>query len=124
LATETVREVEVKRRTLIVRDLNERPVVAGGDASYRRKAPIHGGEAMYALTVHNNPAVFPGIADAAMKCLQNSPYQAVRRVLCECDNGILFLRGRLSSFHQKQVAQEAVARVKGVTQVINEIEVG
>jgi osmotically-inducible protein OsmY len=79
---------------------------------------------MYALTVHNNPVVFQGIAAAATECLQNSPYQAVRGVLCECDHGVLFLRGRLSSFHQKQVAQEAVARVKGVTQVINEIEVG
>ena len=78
---------------------------------------------MYGLTVHNNPVLFQGIAEAATECLQNSPYQAVRRVLCECDHGILFLRGRLSSFHQKQVAQETVARVKGVTQVRNEIEV-
>ena len=79
---------------------------------------------MYALTVHNNPVRFHGIAEAAMECLQNSPYYAIRRVVCKCDHGILFLRGRLSSFHQKQVAQETVARVKGVTQVINEIEVG
>jgi osmotically-inducible protein OsmY len=79
---------------------------------------------MYASTVHNNPVLFQGIAEAATECLQNSPYQAVRRVLCEeCDHGILSLRGRLPSFHQKQVAQETVARVKGVTQVINEVEV-
>ena len=79
---------------------------------------------MYALTVHNNPVLFQGIAEAATECLQNSPYYAVRRVLCECDRGVLFLRGRLSSFHQKQVAQETVARVKGVTQVRNDIDVG
>jgi len=59
---------------------------------------------MYALTARNNPAVFQGIAEAATDCLQNSPYQAVRRVLCECDHGVLVLPGRLSSFHQKQVA--------------------
>jgi hypothetical protein len=70
---------------------------------------------MYALTVHNNPVVFQGMAEAARECLQNSPYQPVRRVLCECDYGVFILRRRLSSFHQKQVAQEAVARVKGVT---------
>jgi osmotically-inducible protein OsmY len=43
--------------------------------------------------------------------------------LCECNLGVLSLRGRLSSFHNKQVAQETVARVNGVTQVVNDIEV-
>jgi osmotically-inducible protein OsmY len=79
---------------------------------------------MYALTARNNAVVFQGIVEAATERLLNSPYLAVRGVSCECDHGVLFLRGRLSSFHQKQVAQETVARVKGVTQVINEIEVG
>jgi len=79
---------------------------------------------MYALPIQNDPVLFQETAEAATECLHNSPYQAVRRVLCECDHGTLFLWGRLSSFHEKQVAQETVARVKGVTQVINEIEVG
>ena len=79
---------------------------------------------MYGLTARNHPVLFQGIAAAATECLKKSPYYAVRKVLCECDHGVLFLRGRLSSFHQKQVAQEAVAKVKGVTQVRNEIEVG
>ena len=78
---------------------------------------------MYSRTILDNPVHFRGIAEAATDCLQNSPYQAVRRVLCECDHGTLFLRGHLSSFYEKQVAQETVARVKGVTQVVNEIEV-
>ena len=63
------------------------------------------------------------IAEAARECLGNSPYQAVRGILCECNLGVLFLRGHLSSFHHKQVAQEVVARVSGVTHVVNEIEV-
>ena len=79
---------------------------------------------MYPRTIRDSRVHFRGIAEAATECLQNSPYQAVKRVLCECDHGVLFLRGRLSSFHQKQVAQETVARVEGVTQVINEIKVG
>lgn len=58
-----------------------------------------------------------------MECLRNSPYKAMHRVSCECKHGVLFLRGRLFSFHEKQVAQEAVAGVSGVTQVVNEIEV-
>ena len=78
---------------------------------------------MYSRPVFDKPVHFRGIAEAATECLQNSPYRAVRRVVCECDQGILFLRGHLSSFHQKQVAQETVARIKGVTQVRNDIEV-
>ena len=78
---------------------------------------------MQALEIRNAPVHFEGIEEAATECLVKSPYHEVRRVTCEYDRGTLFLRGRLSSFHQKQVAQEAVAGVKGVTQVVNEIEV-
>jgi osmotically-inducible protein OsmY len=64
------------------------------------------------------------IGVAAMRCLRNSPYLDVRSISCECKHGVLFLQGRLSSFHRKQVAQEAVAGVEGVDRVRNEITVG
>ena len=41
-----------------------------------------------------------------------------------CDLGVLLLKGHLPNFYHKQLAQEAVAWVKGVSQVVNEIEVG
>ena len=63
------------------------------------------------------------VAQAAKDRLRSNPHWPVRRVSCECDEGRLFLRGRLSSFYHKQLAQEAVSDVDGVTQVINEIEV-
>jgi osmotically-inducible protein OsmY len=63
------------------------------------------------------------IAEAAMERLRASPYKAMRRVSCKCERGVLFLRGRLFSFHEKQVAQEIVAGVNGVTRVVNEIQV-
>jgi osmotically-inducible protein OsmY len=63
------------------------------------------------------------IAEVAIERLRNSPYEAMRRVSCECKHGVLILRGRLSSFHEKQMAQETVARIDGVTQVVNEVEV-
>ncbi len=65
----------------------------------------------------------PAIAEVAMQRLRESPYKAMRRVSCNFEHGILFLRGRLFSFHEKQVAQEIVAKVNGVTQVVNEIQV-
>lgn len=65
----------------------------------------------------------PAIAEAAIKRLRASPYKVMRRVSCECKQGVLYLRGRLFSFHEKQVAQEVVAKVSGVIQVVNEIQV-
>jgi osmotically-inducible protein OsmY len=64
------------------------------------------------------------LARAAKARLRTSPYVAVQRIECDCDDrGVLLLRGRLHSFYQKQLAQEAVARLPGVSQVVNETEV-
>jgi carbon storage regulator len=79
----------------------------------------HGGDTMHRLTGRDAPT----IAETAMERLRESPYKVLRRVLCECKEGVLFLRGRLFSSHEKQVAQEIVAEVHGVTRVVNEIKV-
>jgi hypothetical protein len=63
------------------------------------------------------------VALMARGSLEQSPYWSIRRVSCEYRHGLLFLRGRLGSFYHKQLAQEAVSDVKGVLQVVNEIEV-
>jgi osmotically-inducible protein OsmY len=60
------------------------------------------------------------IAEAAQNQLRNS---VVHTVSCEYDEGILVLRGRSRSYYEKQVAQETVKRIDGVSQVVNEIEV-
>ena len=78
---------------------------------------------MHALTVPDNPLGLQVIAEAARKCLRDSRYGAFGWISCECDDGVLLLRGRLTSYYLKQHAQEAVAGVEGVTQVVNEIEV-
>ena len=61
------------------------------------------------------------IAEVAIS-LHKSPYKVMRRVSCESKRGVLFLQ-EIVRFHEKQVAQEIVAGVSGVTQVVNEIEV-
>ena len=78
---------------------------------------------MYYLGIPDSRPRSGEIEEAANACLRHSPYKVFSRVSCKCDRGVLFLRGRLGRFHHKQVAQEAVARVEGVTQVVNEIEV-
>jgi osmotically-inducible protein OsmY len=60
------------------------------------------------------------VAEAAKSRLQESSYGAIRRLSCDCRRGILFLRGHLPTFYQKQLAQEAVAKLEGVLQVMNE----
>lgn len=78
---------------------------------------------MHVLTVPDCPLRSEGIAEAARELLRGSPYGSLGTVSCDSTDGVLFLRGRLSSFYHKQLAQEVVARIVGVTQVINEIEV-
>lgn len=63
------------------------------------------------------------VAKAAKARLEKSPYMTIRRMSCECDQGVLFLRGQLPNFYQKQLAQETVAKLEGVVQLVNEIEV-
>lgn len=45
---------------------------------------------------------------AARRLLQQSPYLAVRRVVCDVCDGIITLTGRVPSYHQKQVAQNSI----------------
>ena len=78
---------------------------------------------MRAPTIHSGPVDLLKLAETATACLQASPYLAVRKLWCELEQGILFLRGDLDSFYLKQVAQEAVACVKGTTRLVNEIVV-
>jgi hypothetical protein len=64
------------------------------------------------------------LAKAARKRLKRTSYPGIRGLTCECDDrGVLYLRGRLSSYYQKQLAQEAVARLPGVVEIINQAEV-
>jgi hypothetical protein len=63
------------------------------------------------------------IADIATACLHTKSPRAFRDVSCEYDEGTIILRGRSSSYYDKQIAQETVRGIDGVNQVVNEIEV-
>jgi osmotically-inducible protein OsmY len=62
-------------------------------------------------------------ADVAKKRICCQPRLAFQRIWCEHDGGRLFLKGQVPSFYLKQLAQEAIAGMEGVVQVVNEIEV-
>jgi osmotically-inducible protein OsmY len=52
-----------------------------------------------------------------------SGYLALRRIHCECEGGVLSLRGSVSSQYLKQIAQMIAAAGEGVHRVDNQIEV-
>jgi osmotically-inducible protein OsmY len=65
-----------------------------------------------------------GIVQArATQRLQESSYPSVRRVVCEFHGGMLTLRGRVSSYYLKQIAQTLILGMKGVEGIDNQLEV-
>ncbi|MDA1052569.1 MAG: BON domain-containing protein [Planctomycetota bacterium] len=63
------------------------------------------------------------ISEAAQVRLQHSPYRTIRRISCRFDDGVLTLVGKVPTYHHKQLAQTAVAGLRGVNHVNNRIEV-
>ena len=59
----------------------------------------------------------------AQSRLQTSGYPQLRKVSCEFHEGVLTLRGQVSTFHLKQVAQTLVRRLEGVGEINNRLEV-
>ena len=55
--------------------------------------------------------------------MQSSPYPDVRSISCEFQDGVIVLRGQVDSFYLKQVAQETIRNVEGVTVIVNIISV-
>jgi osmotically-inducible protein OsmY len=48
---------------------------------------------------------------------------ASRQVACKYQDGVLLLQGHLSSFYEKQLAQESLRDLEGVERIVNKIEV-
>ena len=55
--------------------------------------------------------------------LRGSSYPELRGVRCDYHEGVLTLRGTVSSFYTTQLAQALAARIPGVEEVVNHIEV-
>ncbi len=63
------------------------------------------------------------LCDQVVGILSNSPYISRRHVQVETSEGNVRLEGTVSSFFQKQMAQEIVRRVDGVESVENQLKV-
>lgn len=64
------------------------------------------------------------LRDRILRKLSKSQYYALRKVVCEVNNGVPTLRGRVPSYFLKQVAQSLVVEVTRRTVVVkNRLEV-
>ncbi len=61
------------------------------------------------------------VIKSARERFRQSPHPALWTLSCDFDQGVLRLQGQLSSFYHKQLAQEAVAHLAGVTKIVNEV---
>ena len=66
------------------------------------------------------PCAIAAIAEARFRA---NSHTALRGIACKSEQGVLVLEGHLSTFFQKQLAQEIVANIEGILQVVNHIEV-
>jgi len=57
------------------------------------------------------------------QALSSSPHLLGRKLEFETTSGVVVLRGTVTSFYQKQMAQEAVRRVDGVEMIDNRLHV-
>jgi osmotically-inducible protein OsmY len=55
--------------------------------------------------------------------LEENPYIAPRTLRFETSEGRVTLRGTVGTFFQKQMAQESLRRVAGISEIANELEV-
>lgn len=63
------------------------------------------------------------LTQTANQCVESSQFSEVRRIRCKVEDGMLVLHGEVSSFYLKQLAQEAVRTIEGVTNVANHLKV-
>lgn len=58
--------------------------------------------------------------DSAIK---QNPHLSGNQVFFQEESGVVVLHGKVSSFFQKQMAQETIKRLDGVERIINQLEV-
>jgi hypothetical protein len=63
------------------------------------------------------------VRSEALKVLRHSAHPALRRLSVEETDTTLVIRGSVSSYYLKQLAQETLKTVRGKRRLINEVQV-
>lgn len=75
------------------------------------------------ILIKRSRALEEAILGEARQRLHARGYEELRSITCEYHEGMIILRGRLSSFYLKQLAQEAIRTQPGVTIIVNTTDV-
>ncbi len=80
------------------------------------------------LSPQSRSLTSPGVASQEIEprvqhALVSSPVTSLRELVVELLDGALLIRGRVTSFYHKQLAQEIVLSHSGSLPVVNRIEV-
>ena len=67
-----------------------------------------------------DPTSLPAMAQSRWR---QARYLELRRISCQFQDGVLTLRGRVPTYHLKQLAQTLVGSLEGVRSVCNELDV-
>ncbi len=88
--------------------------------------PSHAMELTHVSTIPGERIAGPRpfrVRELAMRRLEAKHYPQLRRIHCDYHEGVMTLRGVVSSFHLKQVAQAALVGLDGVEEIANRLEV-
>ena len=69
------------------------------------------------------PALNSGFNEHIGQALKSSPHVSRRMLRYETSNGHVTLRGTVTSYFEKQMAQEAIRKVDGVAGIENNLQV-
>ncbi len=64
-----------------------------------------------------------GLSDRLLSALERNPYLSRKNLRFETSAGKVTLRGVVGSYYHKQMAQEVLRHVDGVSHIQNELEV-
>jgi osmotically-inducible protein OsmY len=64
------------------------------------------------------------IEQAVKSALRESGYPPMRQIDCEFECGTLRLWGRVPSYYLKQLVSVVAAKVEGITEINNDLDVG
>lgn len=77
---------------------------------------------LQSVTIRRNSQDDAILEEARMR-LASRGFGELCGIECEFEDGKLTLRGRLSSFHLKQLAQESLRQLRGAKKIVNSTEV-
>ena len=102
---------------------SERAASLGSRIDSSNVSPISATERISSSIAHLSNAENESIAQSVNECLRSHAYRELRSLSCEFCNGIVTLRGEVTTFFNKQLAQESVRRLASVEVIINAVAV-